>query len=230
MKKIVTYKVFEDESGSVVLTDGQKEFLNSYTEGAWELNPNTGLVDINGTFDCNGQDLPSLMGIRFGKVTGSFYCDSNQLTSLDGCPTETGKDFWCSFNDLSSLEGSPRKVGMMFYCSDNNLVSLEGGPVEVFGGYFCSSNNLTSLKGAPKGGVRRFTCEGNPVSEPVLKMIFDEMLDGPKEYEEAVRIKWEEIPLKDQSLLYRSEFSWVSDDDVRKLKAFANYKRIEGMI
>jgi hypothetical protein len=40
-------------------------------------------------------------------VDGSFYCNHNQLTSLEGCPTYVGGDFWCNNNKvkLSRPEG-----------------------------------------------------------------------------------------------------------------------------
>ena len=96
-------------------------------------------------------------------VGGNFWCGSNNLTSLQGAPTNVGGSFICSYNKLTTLEGSPTNVGGSFYCNNNELTSLKGGPVEVGVDFDCSYNNLTSLKGAPKSVGRDFYCIDNPV-------------------------------------------------------------------
>ena len=88
---------------------------------------------------------------NFRSITGSFYCNSNNLTSLEGAPKKVGGSFYCSNNNnLTSLEGAPEEVGGHFYCNYNNLTSLEGAPIEVGGDFYCNRNNLTSLEGAPE--------------------------------------------------------------------------------
>ena len=121
MKYIKSYSLFENNT---VLTQEQIDWLNKCTRGTWKLNPNNGLVDVDGNFYGSKKNLNDFKGVRFGVVTGGFYCDDNQLTSLVGAPQEVGEDFNCRYNKLVSLLGAPRKVGGNFYCSDNN-VSLE---------------------------------------------------------------------------------------------------------
>ena len=87
--------------------------------------------------------------IRFGTVSGEFYCNYNELTSLEGAPKEVGGTFHCGNNNLTTLEGAPQKVDDDFYCAYNELTSLEGAPQEVGGSFNCSRNNLTTLEGAP---------------------------------------------------------------------------------
>ena len=101
------------------LTEEQIKWLNKCTEGTWKLNPRTGLVDVDGCFNCSKQDLSDFKGVRFGVVKGDFDCGSNLLTSLVGAPQKVEVDFWCSYNHLTSLEGAPREVGGDFYCDDN---------------------------------------------------------------------------------------------------------------
>jgi hypothetical protein len=101
------------------LTDDQRKFLNKNTSATWSVN-SKGLVDVEGSFDCRVQELGDFLGIRFGKVSGSFWCYGNQLITL---------------------EGSPRVVGRSFYCSRNPLISLEGAP-KVIKGEFCFKNTL----------------------------------------------------------------------------------------
>ena len=139
------------------LTREQKNWLNKCTDGTWEINPQTGLIDVYGDFECKEQGLPDFKGVRFGKVTLSFNCSDNSLTSLTGAPQSVGKFFNCSDNSLTSLEGAPQEVGASFDCSDNSLTSLKGGPPTVGGSFYCSENFITSLEGLPEG----FSVDGN---------------------------------------------------------------------
>ncbi len=59
------------------------------------------------------------------KITGSFYCNDNNLTSLVGSPKSVGKNFYCRNNNLTSLKGAPKWVGGNFYCRDNNIPKEE---------------------------------------------------------------------------------------------------------
>ncbi|NBW56728.1 hypothetical protein EBR43_02870, partial [bacterium] len=131
------------------LTQAQKNWLNKCTRGTWSLNKK-GLVDIDGYFDCEEQNLKDFKGVKFGKVKGSFSCSNNQLTSLVGAPQEVKGSFYCRHNKLTSLEGAPQEVGGSFYCENNQLTSLEGAPQEVGGSFDCNRNKLTSLEGAPQ--------------------------------------------------------------------------------
>jgi hypothetical protein len=92
-------------------------------------------------------------------VEGDFYCDNNQLTTLEGAPQTVTKGFSCSRNQLTSLEGAPQTVGRDFFCSYNLLTSLEGAPQTVQGNFRCYHNQLTTLEGAPQtvGGI--FYCD-----------------------------------------------------------------------
>jgi len=156
-RRILSFALFEAKTG---LTKDQEEFLNKHTKGTWTLNPVTGLVDVEGDFDCSEQNLEDFQGVKFGKVSGHFDCPRNKLTSLEGAPQVVGGHFDCSSNFLTSLEGAPKEVGGWdFYCHKNNLTSLEGAPQKVRGNFFCYSNNLTSLAGAPQEMGGRFWCD-----------------------------------------------------------------------
>ena len=124
MKYLRDYKLFESNDG---LTDEQRKFLDKYILGRWSVN-GEGLVDVQGGFYCYRQGLEDFLGIRFGKVSGNFYCFANQLRTLEGSPMMVGGNFYCSGNQLRTLEGSPREVGGHFYCYRNPLISLEGAP------------------------------------------------------------------------------------------------------
>ena len=62
------------------LTREQVQWLNDCTKGTWALNPQTGLVDVEGRFSCSSQDLTDFKGVKFGMVDGDFYCENNALT------------------------------------------------------------------------------------------------------------------------------------------------------
>jgi hypothetical protein len=121
MKHVKRYKeLFESQTE---LSQEQIEWLNectskSWTRGSWTLNPQTGLVDVGGSFDCCTQGLSDFKGVRFGVVAGDFYCSGNKLTSLKGAPLKVGGLFECSHNALTSLEGAPQEV-RSFYCFAN---------------------------------------------------------------------------------------------------------------
>ncbi len=149
------------ESKGTGLTQEQEEFLNKCTEGSWNYNAATGLVDVEGDFDCSLCGIPNFKDVKFGKVSGEFDCSSNKLTSLEGAPQEVGGGFDCNYTYLTSLKGAPQKVGGNFFCSYNKLTSLEGAPQEVGGDFVCLENKLTSLEGAPQEVGGNFDCSRN---------------------------------------------------------------------
>ena len=115
MKNLKTYRMFESV---MELTQEQIEWLDKCVDGSWKLNPQTGLIDVDGDFDCSSESLTDLKGIKFGEVSGVFYCRNNRLTSLEGAPQSVDGMFSCSNNQLTSLEGAPQTV-RIFYCNDN---------------------------------------------------------------------------------------------------------------
>ena len=131
MRYLRDYRLFESRDG---LTDEQRKFLDEYTRGTWSVN-SEGLVDIKGGFFCVGERIEDFLGIRFGKVSGYFWCFDNQLRTLEGSPREVGEGFYCYGNQLRTLEGAPREVGGDFNCGINPLISLEGAPEVIMGSF-----------------------------------------------------------------------------------------------
>ena len=163
MKHLIPFKIYESQETSGP-TKKQEEFLNRYTRGTWSVNPTTGLVDVQGDFNCSSERLESLLDISFGHVSGDFDCSNNQLTSLEGAPQTVDGDFHCFNNQLTSLEGAPNTVSEDFVCLNNRLTSLEGAPHTVNGNFFCQYNQLTSLKGAPQTVDGGFFCSNNQLT------------------------------------------------------------------
>ena len=220
MKYIKPYQVFEASASAPALTKRQINWLDKCVDGRWKLNPQTGLVDVAGNFNCsnifvhgnnindiNRYSLKDLKGVKFGNVSGDFNCQYNKLTSLEGAPQTVKGNFLCRENQLTTLVGAPKKVGGYFDCNHNQLTSLEGAPKKV-GGYL--------------------GCYGNPVSESTLKAIFALMEKG-KAYQKALEEHWLEMGDEDRVLMYK-EMPTLSPEDIRKYKALATYANIKGYL
>lgn len=120
-------------------------------------------VDVAGDVEIPTNENLARFPFKFGKVTGFFYCQGNQLISLMGAPHTVGKTFNCMSNNLTTLEGGPRKVGGFFYCSKNLLTTLTGAPSIVGEAFDCSFNQLNSLEGSPEEIAWYFDCYDNPL-------------------------------------------------------------------
>ena len=249
MKYIREYQVFEASVTAPALTEEQIEWLDECADGEWKLNRQTGLINVVGDFDCSGQGLTDLKGVRFGKVNGDFYCHDNELTTLEGAPQSVKGDFSCernqlttlvgapqtvsgsfdcSYNVLTSLEGAPQSVGGYFDCEDNELTTLEGAPQSVGRNFFCHNNQLTSLEGAPQTVGGGFYCDGNTVTASTLKAIFALMEKG-KSYQQALEERWPKMKDVDRVLMYK-QIPSLPPEDVRKYKALATYNNIKGYL
>jgi hypothetical protein len=200
MRHIKPYQIFE--ASAPALTPEQIEWLDEFAIGKWTLNPQTGLVDVKGGFNCYDQSLTDFKGVRFG-VAGHFYCSHNKLTSLDGAPQEVGGVFNCSDNLLTSLKGAPRKVGVSFDCSDNQLTSLEGAPQEVVGNFFCFDN---------------------PVPESVLKALYKKMRSGMS-WPDAVASYWRHIRSEEDRILLAPSNPNLTPEDVKGYEALARLRK-----
>ena len=249
MKYIREYQVFEASASPAALTEEQIEWLDKCVNGSWKLNPQTGLINVDGNFYCSERGLTDFKGVRFGKVSehfvcgynqlttlegapktvgGYFECENNELTSLVGAPQTVGGDFDCHDNELTTLEGAPQTVSGYFDCHDNNLTTLEGAPQSVGKSFLCGGNQLTSLVGAPKTVYDDFYCGNNPVSETTLENIFALMRKG-KPYQQALEEYWPKMSNEDRALMYK-EMPSLSPEDERKYKALATYSNIKGYL
>jgi hypothetical protein len=152
---MIWVKLFEEYSSIDKIC--KKWDIENYT-----INPD-GTVDVDGNVHLHEKNLKELP-LKFGKVSGVFYCDNNQLTTIEGAPKEVGGDFYCSHNKLTTIEGAPKEVGGDFYCNNNQLTTLEGAPREVGGSFYCHYNQLTTLEGAPKEVGGEFYCHNNQLT------------------------------------------------------------------
>jgi hypothetical protein len=201
MRNIKRYKeLFESQTE---LSQEQTEWLDKYTIGSWTLNTQTGLVDVDGDFNCYYRRLTDFKGVRFGVVTGYFYCYHNRLTSL---------------------EGAPQSVGGGFDCSNNWLTSLKDAPLSVNGGFDCSLNKLTSLEGVPLDLRGDFYCSKNPVSESVLKALYKKMQSGMS-WPDAVASHWRYIRSEEEKILLAPYNHTLSSDELKGYQALAKLRK-----
>jgi hypothetical protein len=147
-------------------------------------------IDVVGNFYLFSKSLYKLP-LKFNKVDGSFYCNDNQLTTLEGAPKIVGGDFYCNNNKLTTLKGASEKVNGNFHCGNNELTSLEGAPEYVGGDFFCYRNQLTTLEGAPNTVGDYFSCPNNPIYS--LYVLFN------------YNYKWLKNSIEEYSWLYGTE-------------------------
>ena len=111
-----------------------------------------GSIDVKGGVNIPTSGLTEIP-ITFNKVSGTFYCQNSDLTTLKGSPRLVEGSFYCQKNKLTSLEGGPEHVGNSFYCYENELTDLKGSPKFIGGDFRCDENNIFSLEGLDADGL-----------------------------------------------------------------------------
>lgn len=112
------------------LSKKQIKILNVVVDGEWKLNPNTGLVDVNGGVNFTYRELYKfgILPIAFGEVSGFFLIENLGLKTLQGCPYKVGDGFFCGHNKLTSLKYAPNYIGGLINCRFNQLSSIDWVP------------------------------------------------------------------------------------------------------
>lgn len=120
-------------------------------------------LTVDSKFNVNLYDMimEDELPFNFNHVKGVFEIDSNDLTSLKGCPKIVEKGFYCNDNLLTTLENGPVESNGGYYCENNQLTSLKGSPKFVGSVFNCCNNELTSLEYSPKNVDDDFYCEEN---------------------------------------------------------------------
>jgi hypothetical protein len=190
MKYLKLFESFNEHQAMEVVIDWM---LKLYDIKNYTINED-GTIDVRGDVDLSNKGLTELP-LKFRNVMGNFWCDSNKLISLEGCPQSVGGSFNCQINQLKTLEGGPQLVDGSFYCDSNQLISLEGAPQSVGGFFSCSYNQLTSLKGGPQsvGYNSIFKVNNNKLTS---------LEGGPK----SIRVDFNVNPC------YRIYIDWVNTD------------------
>ena len=76
-----------------------KEQIESWINGSYSIDSN-GFYNVIGDVNIKDWKDPTLP-IKFGTVSGDFYCGYNQLTSLKGAPETVGGNFYCTLNGIN---------------------------------------------------------------------------------------------------------------------------------
>jgi hypothetical protein len=118
-------------------------------------------INVDSDVDLSNFELDKIP-LKFRKVSGNFNCNSNNLTSLEGCPKWVGRYFWCHRNKLNSLEFGPIEVGDNFICYNNKITSFEGVP-RILNNIDCEFNDIWSFRGIPDNFKGNILCSGNPI-------------------------------------------------------------------
>jgi len=103
-----------------------------------------GTVDVDNDVNLSSKLLTKLP-LKFGKVSGNFYCINNNLTSLEFCPHSVGRSFNCSNNYLTTLEGSPQSVGGYFSFYKNSIKDLYGFPEFFYKDVYNTGNPVSEI-------------------------------------------------------------------------------------
>lgn len=104
-----------------------------WISGQATINPETGVVDVDGPQVNYIGKAYTQLPVQFGRVTGDFDLSYSKLTSLKGCPSCVGGNFYFAHSPITSLEFAPAYVGKDFNCIDVNISSLSGAPETVEG-------------------------------------------------------------------------------------------------
>ena len=107
-------------------------------QGTYELVD--GVYNVKGNVLLKSNKKVEKLPVKFGKVTGYFYCSYNKLRSLEGSPKWVGDYFSCDNNNLTSFKGAPKFVGGDFFCFGNYLKTLEGCPQHIGVEFKCDYN------------------------------------------------------------------------------------------
>ena len=120
IKKFQEY--FKESISFPTSEDQVVKLCKRYDIQNYSINPDLS-IDVDRDVNLVGLKLTSLP-LRFSRVGGGFYCYSNQLTTLEGCPREIGEGFYCHYNRLTTLGGCPREVVGDFNCSYNPVTEI----------------------------------------------------------------------------------------------------------
>ncbi len=83
--------------------------------------------------DLSKRGLTELPDFSRVVIKGDFYCEENQIDSLERAPREVTRDFYCYGNQLTTLRGAPSIVGGDFNCLNNPLENYNGKPDKIGG-------------------------------------------------------------------------------------------------
>jgi len=103
-----------------------------------------GTVDVDNDVNLSSKKLTKLP-LKFGKVSGNFYCNDNKLETLEGCPHSVGGNFNCQSNILTTLKGCPKSVTGYFSFYKNYIKDLYCFPEFFYCHIFYDNNPVSEI-------------------------------------------------------------------------------------
>ncbi len=77
-------------------------------------------------------------------VNGSVYLTDMGLTKLPLNFNKVSGDFWCNDNQLTSLEGAPLKISTLL-CENNIIYTFDNAPMYINGVFRCNGNPIFEI-------------------------------------------------------------------------------------
>jgi len=104
--------------GKIIIIE---EWLNKYLDCEYKINPDL-TIDVYGVIMMDNMNIGEFPEyIQFNKADDTFSLTNTKLHTLRGCPREVGTNFYCDSNNLTSLEYAPEKIHGNLYMSRNNI-------------------------------------------------------------------------------------------------------------
>jgi hypothetical protein len=146
----------------------------------------SGVVDVEGTVDISDCEMV-VLPVKFGVITGNFYCNNNRLLSLINMPTSVGGDFFVNDNKLVNLINCPASIGGHLSCYNNWITSLEGCPDAIGRDLIIRNNKLTSLLHVSENVGGDFNCTFNELIFPDAfdDLAYSMIIGGSNDYAEG---------------------------------------------
>lgn len=164
-KELIKYKIrqLKIESSYEITDDLVVNFngsVNLADKGLTKIPFKIGI--IQGDFNCGNNKLKNLIN-GHSIVMVSYYCNHNNLTSLEGVAHTIYDNFDCAWCYIESLENSPGHVGKNYSCNANKIKTLKGIQKVICGNFICTNNLLESLKDGPEIVKEVYYCNENPI-------------------------------------------------------------------
>jgi hypothetical protein len=91
-------------------------------------------IDVYTNVDIDNKGLKKFP-IKFNEIRGYFSCRFNGLETLENGPIELSGGYYCENNNIRSLNGYPKKIGIEFSFNRNpvyNLYAVFGRSLEKY--------------------------------------------------------------------------------------------------
>jgi hypothetical protein len=187
----------------------------------YEYDEATGLVHVNGNFNCRKKKLKDFRGIKFGVIRGNFICSENEFKTMEGFPIEVHGNFECNHNrNIRSLIGAPKIVKGDFDVFCNKIESLEGCPSVIEGSFSCNGNRLTSLKFGPKKVNGDYNCDNNNITS--LEGVPSKLENFDCSYNELTNLVGAPLSVKNKFTFYQNKITSLVGAPIAEKYDFSN--------